>query len=134
MSSSNLDILAYEPSPLGMICLRQRELLSEPGTVVTEITLNHEFLMSSYHTASERALAEGALSLHESHSPTRSHAETPEPSDPPKDQRSVSDLRVLIGGLGLGSRSAGESPSAVGSLENGPAGSTTGSMSNSSPE
>jgi spermidine synthase len=79
MSSSNLDILAYEPSPLGMICLRQRELLSEPGTVVTEITLDHQFLMSSYNTASERALARHALEMHQG-----------------------KDLKVLIGGLGLG--------------------------------
>jgi spermidine synthase len=79
MSSSNLDILAYEPSPLGMICLRQRELLSEAGTVVTEITLDHEFLMSSYNTASERALARYALEMHQGR-----------------------DLKVLVGGLGLG--------------------------------
>jgi len=79
MSSSNLDILAYESSPLGMICLRRRELLSEPGTVVTEITLDHEFLMSSYNTASERALARYALEMHRGR-----------------------DLKVLVGGLGLG--------------------------------
>lgn len=79
MSSSNLEILAYEPSPLGMICLRQRELLSEPGVVVTEITLDHQFLMSSYNTASERALARYALEMHQGE-----------------------DLKVLVGGLGLG--------------------------------
>jgi spermidine synthase len=79
MSPSNLEILAYEPSPLGMICLRQRELLSRPGTVVTEITLDHQFLMSSYNTASEQALARRALEM-----------------NPGK------DLKVLIGGLGLG--------------------------------
>jgi spermidine synthase len=62
-----------------MICLRQRELLSEPGTRVTEITLDHEFLMSSYSTASERALSNTALALH-----------------------AGVDLRVLVGGLGLG--------------------------------
>ncbi|NIA21771.1 MAG: spermidine synthase [Anaerolineaceae bacterium] len=79
MSPSNIEILACEPSPLGVLCLRRRELLSEPGTVVTEITLNHEFLMSSCNTASERALAGRAL---------RMHAGT--------------DLQVLVGGLGLG--------------------------------
>ena len=62
-----------------MLCLRQRELLSEPGTMVTEITLDHEFLMSSYSTASERALSRFALDMH----PGR-------------------DLKVLVGGLGLG--------------------------------
>jgi hypothetical protein len=50
MTNSNLEILAYEPSPLGLLCLRRRELLSQPGTIVTEVTLNHEFLMSSLYT------------------------------------------------------------------------------------
>jgi spermidine synthase len=76
---SNLQILAYEDSPLGSLCLRRRELLSAPGTVVTEVTLNHAFLMSSYNTASERALARIALGMH-----------------------SGTGLRVLVGGLGLG--------------------------------
>lgn len=62
-----------------MLCLRRRELLCEPGTIVTEVTLNHEFLMSSYLTASEKALSEIALQMHTG---TR--------------------LRVLVGGLGLG--------------------------------
>jgi len=79
MASSNLEILAYETTPLGDLCLRRRELLSRPGTVITEITLDHELLMSSYNTASERALAEEALARH-----------------------GGSDLSVLVGGLGLG--------------------------------
>ena len=62
-----------------MLCLRRRGLLGEPGTVVTEVTLNHEFLMSSYHTASERALASMAL-----------------------DMFSGQEGKVLVGGLGLG--------------------------------
>ncbi len=79
MAKSNLEILAYESSPLGTLCLRRRELLSQPGTLVTEVTLNHEFLMSSLYTDSERALALTALQLHAGDS-----------------------LRVLVGGLGLG--------------------------------
>lgn len=79
MNPSNIEILACEPSPLGILCLRRRELLSEPGTVVTEITLNHEHLMSSYNTASERTLALRALDMH-----------------------AGEDLNVLVGGLGLG--------------------------------
>lgn len=79
MCPSKFEILAYEPTPLGMLCLRRRELLSEPGTVVTEVTLNHEFLMSSYHTASERALASVSLDLFKGQ-----------------------DVQVLVGGLGLG--------------------------------
>ena len=79
MTTSNLEVLAYEDCLLGVICLRRRELLSVPGTIVTEITLDHELLVSSYHTASERALTTCALERH-----------------------SGSALRVLIGGLGLG--------------------------------
>ena len=79
MSPVDFEVLAYEKSPLGMICLRQRALRSEPGTLVTEITLDHQFLMSSCNTASERALARHALDMH----PGR-------------------DLAVLVGGLGLG--------------------------------
>lgn len=76
---SNLEVLAYEETPIGVICLRRRKLLSVPGTVVTEITLDHEMLMSSYITASERALSSLALKRHEG-----------------------TELSVLIGGLGLG--------------------------------
>ena len=79
MSPSNLEILAYETTPLGDLCLRRRELLSSPGTVITEITLDHELLMSSYVTVSERALADEALARHPGH-----------------------ELSVLVGGLGLG--------------------------------
>lgn len=73
------EILDYRDTPLGPLCLRRRELLAERGTIVTEVTLNHEFLMSSYNTASERALAEHALRLHPG-----------------------AELKVLVGGLGLG--------------------------------
>jgi spermidine synthase len=79
MSPSNLEIIAYEDTPLGPLCLRRRELLSEPGTRVTEITLDHRLLMSSRHTASEEALARVALEMSEGHA-----------------------LSVLVGGLGLG--------------------------------
>ncbi|MBW2421606.1 MAG: spermidine synthase [Deltaproteobacteria bacterium] len=79
MSPSNLEILAFETTPLGELCLRRRELLSRPGTIITEITLDHELLMSSHITASERALAKEALARH-----------------------TGSDLSVLVGGLGLG--------------------------------
>ena len=79
MSDLNLEILAHEMSTLGLLCLRRRELLSDAGTIVTEVTLNHEFLMSSLYSDSERALARTALEMH--------------PGD---------DLTVLVGGLGLG--------------------------------
>lgn len=79
MSPSNIEFLAYEATPLGDLCLRRRELLSRPGTFITEITLDFELLMSSYNTVSERALATEALARH-----------------------AGSDLSVLVGGLGLG--------------------------------
>lgn len=79
MEAPLFEILAYETTELGPLCLRRRELLCEPGTLVTEVTLNHEFLMSSYLTASEKALSEIALQMH-----------------------SGAHLRVLVGGLGLG--------------------------------
>ncbi len=79
MKPANLEILAYEQTPLGPLCLRRREILAMPGTVVTEVTLNHEFLMSSYNTDSERALANRSVALHGGR-----------------------DLKVLVGGLGLG--------------------------------
>ncbi len=84
MSPSKLEILAYESSPLGPLCLRRRELLSQPGTLVTEVTLNHEFLMSSLYTDSERVLASTALALYS------------------ESGHSGSGLHVLVGGLGLG--------------------------------
>jgi spermidine synthase len=79
VTSPYFKILAYEPTELGLLCLRRRELLSRPGTFVTEVTLNHEFLMSSYITDSERALAGHALAMHPGGA-----------------------LSVLVGGLGLG--------------------------------
>jgi len=79
MSRSNLEILAYETTPLGDLCLRRRELLSRPGTVITEITLDHQLLMSSHNTVSERALADEALTRHTGPA-----------------------LSVLVAGLGLG--------------------------------
>jgi spermidine synthase len=74
-----LEILAYEDTPLGPLCLRRRIRPGGGNESVTEITLDHEFLMSSLHTASERALARTAIDMHGGR-----------------------DLRVLIGGLGLG--------------------------------
>lgn len=79
MKPSKLEILAYEETSLGPLCLRRRELLSDPGTVVTEVTLNHEFLMSSYNTDSERIISNRAVEIHGGR-----------------------NLKALVGGLGLG--------------------------------
>jgi len=73
------EILDLQETPLGQLCLRRRELLSRPGTIVTEVTLDHVFLMSSYHTESECALAQLALRMHQGE-----------------------ELAVMVGGLGLG--------------------------------
>lgn len=79
MSRPNIEILAYEDTSLGPLCLRRRELLSQPGVVVTEVTLNHEFLMSSYNTDSERRIATRSVEIH-----------------------GMESLKTLVGGLGLG--------------------------------
>jgi spermidine synthase len=73
VDADDFEILAAEETPIGMICLRRR------GTLATELTLDHQFLMSSENHASERALAAQALDLLEG-----------------------SNLSVLVGGLGLG--------------------------------
>ncbi len=86
---NGLEILAYEETPLGVLCLRRRELLKKPGVIVTEVTLNHEFLMSSYLTESERALSSCGLSRLSSRSSKTS-------------SEASSKYRVLVGGLGLG--------------------------------
>ena len=79
MSQQDFEIIAAEESPLGMIILRQRQLTPDPQDWVTEITLEHQFLMSSLVTVSERALSSAAIQWH-----------------------GGVDLRVLVGGLGLG--------------------------------
>ena len=77
--ADDFEVLAAEETSIGLICLRRRGIPSEPGALVTEITLDHQFLMSSENTESERALAARAIELH-----------------------GASGLGVLIGGLGLG--------------------------------
>jgi len=81
--AAGLQILAYEDTPLGPLCLRRRLTLAEPQIWVTEVTLNHAFLMSSLHTDSERALATFPLQW-----------------------LARRGLRILVGGLGLGSTAA----------------------------
>ncbi|MEM7408746.1 MAG: spermidine synthase [Myxococcota bacterium] len=86
---SNIEYLESEESSLGIVCLRKRELLSRPGMVVHELTLDHHYLMSTCNTASERALASRSIETHGGR-----------------------DLDVLVGGLGLGYTAAAvlESP------------------------
>lgn len=74
-----IEVLAAEESAIGMICLRRRQVPGAPDQCAFEITVDHQFLMSSLVTASECALAEIALEL----------CAAPAP-------------RILIGGLGLG--------------------------------
>jgi spermidine synthase len=77
--AQGFEVIAAEETPLGLIWLRERALASEPGGVVAEISLDHEFLMSSATTDSERALSSRAIALH-----------------------GGGALRALVGGLGLG--------------------------------
>jgi spermidine synthase len=79
VGASDIEFLACEESPIGMICLRRRSFPGESRPVVTEITLDNQFLMSSENTESERALSSLALEMH-----------------------AGTGLRVLVGGLGLG--------------------------------
>ena len=80
MTTPPFEVLDSVQTPIGILELRRRELADGSGTVVTEITINEEMLMSSLCTISERALATCALALH-----------------PGK-----AGLSVLVGGLGLG--------------------------------
>lgn len=79
MNADDFEVLAAEPTPLGLICLQERTMSGDPATRVTEIALDHEFLMSSHSTASEEALSREGLAL-----------------------CGGDGLRVLVGGLGLG--------------------------------
>jgi spermidine synthase len=85
MSKPVFEILDYLDTPLGVLYLRRRELLSRPGTIVTEVTLDSELLMSSLNTDSEIELSRRALAWHQAG------------AEPKR-----SGLRVLVGGLGLG--------------------------------
>jgi len=75
----DIDVLDAVETPIGMICLRTRPNPLDRAERITEITLDHEFLMSSLNTASERALSRLGLAMHAGR-----------------------DLAVLVGGLGLG--------------------------------
>jgi spermidine synthase len=70
------EVIDHAESPLGVLILRRR---TAPVPGVIELTLEHQFLMSSAVTLSERELAARAIAMH-----------------------GGSDLDVLIGGLGLG--------------------------------
>lgn len=75
--------LAYADTPLGIVSLRRRTILSLDNREVYEVLLGEEFLMSSLFTVVEVALADLGL------------AKT-------REQFPDSDLDVAVGGLGLG--------------------------------
>jgi len=79
MTRPDIEFIAHQDTPTGTLILCKRPNPSKPGTTVTELTLDHEFLMSSHITFSERALSRVALEMH-----------------------AGKDLNVLVGGLGLG--------------------------------
>lgn len=70
------EVIDHADSPLGALILRRR---NPPEDHVIELTLDHQFLMSSVATVSERELATRAIAMH-----------------------GGTDLDVMIGGLGLG--------------------------------
>ncbi|HEY5947134.1 MAG TPA: hypothetical protein VIV40_16640 [Kofleriaceae bacterium] len=70
------EVIDHVESPLGVLILRRR---SVPVPDVIELTLEHQFLMSSAVTVSECELATRAIAMH-----------------------GGNDLDVMIGGLGLG--------------------------------
>ncbi len=79
MTLPNIEFIAHQDTPTGTLILSKRPSQSELGTTVTELALDHEFLMSSHVTFSERALSRVALEMH-----------------------TGKELQVLVGGLGLG--------------------------------
>jgi hypothetical protein len=87
------EILDWTETPLGPLCLRRRELLGRRGVLVTEVTLDHEMLMSSLHTVSEEAQATRGIALHAAFVAEGASA----PAGVARD-----GLSVLVGGLGLG--------------------------------
>jgi hypothetical protein len=99
----SFEILDYQSTPLGTLILRQRELISRPGTMVTEVTLNHEFLMSSYLTESERALTRIGLELVKQNRLTEHPLPGIQSTDPFVAGVDLANpISVLVGGLGLG--------------------------------
>ncbi|HBP23649.1 MAG TPA: spermidine synthase [Planctomycetes bacterium] len=80
MNRPRFEILDHVATPWGTLYLRRRELLGRPGTIVTEVMVEHDLLMSSLNTRSEEELATRAIAWRGGDQP----------------------LRVLVGGLGLG--------------------------------
>lgn len=76
--SARFEELAWAPTPIGEVSLRRRRVPAT-GTEVYEVKLGSDFLMSSLFTVAEEELARLALS-----------------------RLPGSDLRVIVGGLGLG--------------------------------
>ena len=72
----DFEVIDHAESPIGVLILRRR---MPPHEHIIEITLEHQFLMSSAVTVSERELATRAIAMH-----------------------GGANLDVMIGGLGLG--------------------------------
>jgi spermidine synthase len=74
-----LEMLDYQKTPLGTLMLRRRKMTQLDDTIVYEVILNDEFLMSSLFHEAEEALAKWGL-----------------------DAAGEGPLDVVVGGLGLG--------------------------------
>ena len=79
MSSLDFDVLDAVDTAIGNIYLSRRELATEPFSTVYDVHIDGQLLMSSISPLSEQRLSSSALALHKG-----------------------SNLRVLVGGLGLG--------------------------------
>ncbi len=90
MSSSELDVIDAVDTPIGMVYLSRRHPVGQPSVTVYDVEIDGHLLMSSFNPVSERRLSTSALALHQGQG----------------------DLRVLVGGLGLGytAHAALESP------------------------
>ncbi len=76
----DLEVLDSVDTPIGNTYLSRRRLERDPSTIVYDVHIEGDLLMSSISPVSEQKLATSALSLH----------------------RGEGELCVLVGGLGLG--------------------------------
>ena len=79
MAKPRFDLLARADTSIGELVLRRRRVQADPGTTFVELLVDERVLMSDYNSVSERALAHEGV------------ARCP-----------GKQLRVLVGGLGLG--------------------------------
>lgn len=80
----SFEIIDHQETPLGVVSLRRRTMMTLDNLEVYEVKLNDDFLMSSLFTVVEEALSTLGLAATEEAFPANDH------------------LNVVVGGLGLG--------------------------------